>query len=264
MRKYWFIFSIYWQEGLSRRASFLMERFRSLVVLVSFYYFWSALLKHRTSFVGYNRTQMITYVLGMDILRSLVFATRTEEIDSEIKHGRLSSYLLKPVNFMFYTLFRDLSEKSINLLSAIIEVTGLTIIFHVHIQWPVNWQSMLLFCGTALGAMWLYFMLSFIVGCWGFWTAESWGPRFLLELILEFTAGAFFPLDVLPRVAQEVIKAFPSPYLVFFPLQIFLGKLNSQQIINGILTQAFWIICLSGLARLLWIKGMQVYSAVGS
>src|SRR5262245_753090 len=126
MRKYWFVFSIYWQEGLSRRASFFMERFRALVVLISFYYFWSALLSHRTSFVGYDRTQMISYVLGMNILRSLVFATRTEEIASEINHGRLSSYLLKPVNFMLYTLSRDLSEKSINLLSAIVEVFLLT------------------------------------------------------------------------------------------------------------------------------------------
>src|SRR6266853_931450 len=136
MKKYWFVFAIYWQEGLSRRASFLMERFRALVVLVSFYYFWSALLKHRTSFMGYDRTQMITYVLGMNILRSLVFATRTEEIAGEINHGRLSAYLLKPVNFMLYTLFRDLSEKSINLVSAIIEISGLILFFGVKIPWP--------------------------------------------------------------------------------------------------------------------------------
>jgi len=74
MKKYWFVYSLYWQEGLSRRASFFMERFRSLVVLLSFYYLWSALLAHRTSFAGYDRSQMITYVLGMNILRSLVFA----------------------------------------------------------------------------------------------------------------------------------------------------------------------------------------------
>lgn len=264
MKKYWFVFSIYWQEGLSRRASFIMERFRALVVLISFYYFWSALLKHRTSFAGYDRTQMITYVLGMNVLRSIVFATRTEEIASEINHGRLSGYLLKPVNFMLYTLFRDLSEKSINLVSSIIEVFGLILIFHVNLQWPQNIQTWLLFLASIIGATWLYFILSFMTGCWGFWTAESWGPRFLLELFLEFTAGAFFPLDVLPQLAQQIIKSFPSPYLVFFPLQIFLGKLNSTQIMNGFLIQVFWILAISGLARWVWFKGMRNYNAVGS
>ncbi len=264
MKKYWFVFSIYWQEGLSRRASFIVERFRALVVLVSFYYFWSALLKNRTHFAGYDRTQMITYVLGMNVLKSIVFATRTEEIASEINHGRLSSYLLKPVNFMVYTLSRDLAEKSINLVSSIIEVLGLILIFHVKLQWPADIQSWFLFLGSVVGATWLYFILSFMTGCWGFWTAESWGPRFLLELFLEFTAGAFFPLDVLPKLAQQIIKTFPSPYLVFFPLQIFLGKLNSAQIINGFIAQVFWIAAISCLARWVWSKGMKNYSAVGS
>ena len=241
-----------------------MERFRALVVLVSFYYFWSALLKHRTSFAGYDRNQMITYVLGMNGLRSIVFATRTEEIASEINHGRLSSYLLKPVNFMLYTLFRDLSEKSINLVSSIIEVIGLILIFLIKLQWPQDVHTWLLFLASIAGATWLYFILSFMTGCWGFWTSESWGPRFLLELFLEFTAGVFFPLDVLPQLAQQIIKSFPSPYLVFFPLQIFLGKLNSTQIINGFLTQMFWILAISGLARRVWSKGMLNYSALGS
>ena len=264
MKKYWCVFVIYWQEGLSKRASFLMERFRALVLLVSFYYFWSALLKHRTSFVGYDRSQMLTYVLGMNVLRSLVFATRTEEIAGEINHGRLSGYLLKPVNFMLYTFFRDLSEKSINLVSAIVEVSGLVILFHVNLKCPHDFQAWTLFLVACAGATWLYFILSFMTGCWGFWTSEAWGPRFLLELFLEFTAGAFFPLDVLPPMAQQIIKCFPSPYLVFFPLQIFLGKLNSHQIMNGFLIQLFWIAAISGIAKVVWVKGMEIYSSAGS
>ncbi len=264
MKKYWSIFMIYWQEGLTRRASFLMERFRALVVLISFYYFWSALLKNRTSFVGYDRPQMLTYVLGMNVLRSLVFSTRTEEIASEINHGRLSAYLLKPVNFMFYSLFRDLSEKSINFVSSIIEVAGLMLIFGVKVHWPQNLSAWLLFGISTFGAMWLYFILSFMTACWGFWTSESWGPRFLLELFLEFTAGAFFPLDVLPYLAKKIIKCFPSPYLVFFPLQIFLGKYNTLQIVNGLSIQIFWIFAISGMARYVWLRGMQTYSSAGS
>src|ERR1022692_2620317 len=257
MKKYWFVFAIYWQEGLSRRASFIMERFRALVVLVSFYYFWSALLKHRTSFAGYDRAQMITYVLGMNILRSLVFATRTEEIAGEINHGRLSGYLLKPVNFMLYTLFRDLSEKSINLLSAIIEVIGLILIFHVDLKCPHDALTWLFFVIACAGATWLYFILSFMTGCWGFWTSEAWGPRFLLELFLEFTAGAFFPLDVLPTLAQHIINSFPSPYMIFFPLQIFLGKLNPRQMANGFSIQLFWVVTISAIAKVVWSKGME-------
>src|SRR5262249_31656567 len=110
----------------------------------------------------------------------------------------------------------------------------------------------------------LNFLLSFMVGCWGFWTAESGGARFCLELILEFSAGAFFPLDVLPTTIQAVLKHLPSPYLVFFPLNLFLERIPAAEIGAGFLTQALWILGLALLTRLVWIRGLRAYAAQGS
>src|SRR5436190_7640812 len=184
MRKYWFVFSLFWQEGLAQRSSFIMERLRSLVVLTSFYFLWDALLQHRESFAGYGRSEIVTYVLAMNVLRSVVFSTRTDQMPWEINQGRLSAYLLRPVNFFAYTLTRDLSEKTINLVSSIIEVLALAYLFKMPLRWPeaaVTWAA---FSAAVLGAVALYFLIAFMEGCWGFWTAESWGPRFLVELIL--------------------------------------------------------------------------------
>jgi len=264
MKKYWFIYSLYWQEGLQKRASFFMERFRSLVVLLSFYYLWTTLLANRTTFAGYNRSEMITYILGMNILRGLVFAGRTDEIAWEINRGLLSGYLLKPVNFVTYTFSRDLSEKSINLLSAVIEVLILSKFLGIAIAWPHQPVTWVFFVLSMVGAVLMNFLLSFIVGCWGFWTAESGGPRFCLELLLEFSAGAFFPLNVLPVSVQTVLKSLPSPYLVFFPLNLFLEKVSTSQIVSGLCTQLFWIVFLAGLTRVVWIRGLRVYAAQGS
>jgi ABC-2 type transport system permease protein len=264
MRKYWFVFSLYWQEGLSRRTSFFMERFRSLIVLISFYYLWDALLKHRTSFAGYDRGEIVTYVLGMNVLRSLVFATRTDQIPGEINHGRVSSYLMKPLNFQGYTFVRDLSEKAINFVSAIVEVLVLAFIFDMPIRWPGHAMTWVAFGLSLVGAVLLYFFISFMEGCWGFWTAESWGPRFLVELILEFTAGAFFPLDVLPAGVQAALKWMPSPYMVFFPLNLFLERVNPLEMMRGFVSQMIWILFFYLLARLVWTRGLAAYEAEGS
>jgi ABC-2 type transport system permease protein len=264
MKKYWFVYSLYWQEGLTKRASFFMERFRSLVVLLSFYYLWSALMANRTSFAGYDRSQMITYVFGMNILRSLVFSGRTDEIAWEINHGLLSGYLLKPVNFIAYTFSRDMSEKSINLVSAVIEVLVLSKIFGIAIHWPQHPLSWLWFLIALAGAVMMNFLLSFIVGCWGFWTAESGGPRFLLELVLEFTAGVFFPLDILPVYLQTILKRFPSPYLVFFPLNVFLERMSPAEMLNGLAIQLAWILAFFLMMQLVWSRGLRAYAAEGS
>lgn len=264
MKKYWAIFALFWQDGLTRRSSFFMERFRSLVVLLSFYYLWDTLLTGRESFAGYDRSQMITYILGMNILRSLVFAGRTDEIAYEINRGELSNYLVKPVSFMAYTFSRDLSIKSINLASAVCEVFVLAAILKVQLVWPQQALTWLFFLTALVSAIVLEFLLSFLVGCWGFWTAESGGPRFCFELLLEFTAGAFFPLNVLPETVQAVLRYFPSPYLVFFPLNLFLGKLSLSQMAIGLVTQFTWIAILAFSVRMVWQRGLRVYAAQGS
>jgi ABC-2 type transport system permease protein len=207
---------------------------------------------------------MITYVLGMNILRSLVFAGQTDEIAWEINRGVLSGYLLKPVNFMAYAFFRDLAEKSINLLSAIFEVWVLSRILGIAIAWPHQALSWVYFGICLIGAVVMNFLLNFIMGCWGFWTAESGGPRFLLELLLEFSAGAFFPLNVLPASIQTVLKKFPTPYLVFFPLNVFLEKVSAAEISAGFVTQVCWILLLTALTRVVWIRGLRAYAAQGS
>jgi len=264
LRKYGFVFSLYWQEGLAQRASFVMERFRALVVMTSLYYLWSALLRNQTSFAGYSRPQILTYVFGMSLLRSIVFASRTDEIAMEINQGRLSGYLLKPVYYFVYTFSRDLAEKSTNFISSIIEISGLYLIFHVVLAWPRSWQTWVLFILAVTLAMFMNYLLNFMVGCWGFWTSESSGPRFLLALIMEFTAGAFFPLDILPLHIQHILQWFPSPYLVFFPLNILLEKADMHQIINGFTAQIIWIMVLSLMARLVWVRGSANYGAEGA
>ncbi len=264
MKKYWCVFSLYWQENLQKRSSFFVDRFRALVVLVSFYYLWSTLLKGRSTFAGYDHSQIITYVLGMNILQSLVFAGNSWEMAGEINHGRLSIYLTKPLNYFVYTVFRELSEKAINLLSAMIEISALFWVFHVDVRWPHSAFSWVAFALATVGATGLYFLLAFMVGCAGFWTAESGGPRFLIELFLEFTAGAFFPLDVLPAALQHALKVLPSPYMVFFPLQVFLEKLTASEIMQGFAIQFVWLGIFGGLTAWVWHRGVAFYGAEGS
>jgi len=189
---------------------------------------------------------------------------KSDELAWEINRGVLSGYLLKPVNFVTYAFSRDLSEKSINLLSALIEVCVLSKVLGIAIAWPHRWDTWVWLILAMAGAVVMNFLLSFIVGCWGFWTAESGGPRFCLELLLEFSAGAFFPLSVLSQPLQAFLQKLPSPYLVFFPLNIFLEKLDPAKITAGIMIQFIWILLLAGGTRMIWMRGLNAYAAQGS
>lgn len=264
MKKYWFVYSLYWQESLAQRMSFLMERFRALVVVTSLFYLWNALLKEQPTFAGYDRDSIFTYLAGMTLLRSLVLATRTDEIPMEINQGRLSGYLLKPVNFFAYSFSRDLSEKSTNALSSLIEISLLLWLFRAPLQVPERAATWLAFVAVVALAVVLNFLIHFLFGCWGFWTSESSGPRFFLALLLEYTAGVFFPLDILPASVQQALHWLPSPYLIYFPLNVLLERVSTAELWQGMAIQTAWIAFFSCLAVAIWRRGVVVYGAEGA
>jgi len=105
------------------------------------------------------------------------------------------------------------------------------------------------------------FIISFIP----FWWPEAaWGGHFLITVVaIEFLSGALFPLDILPQGIQNILSYTPFPYLIFFPLQVYLGKISGVLLFKGILVSVFWAFVLLLLMNKLWKKGLRVYEGHG-
>ncbi|MBI3291545.1 MAG: ABC-2 family transporter protein [Elusimicrobia bacterium] len=263
LKKYRLAYSLAWQRELEYRSTFLMERVRSLTLLVSFYFLWTTLLAGRASFLQYSLSQILTYAFGMHLLRALVLSSRSWEVISEINSGRLSAYLLRPISHLGYWITQDLADKTMNLISAVLEILVLVTVLRAMLYLPHRLVTYLAFGLAILGAMTIYFLLSYLASAAGFWTSESGGPRFCFELFLEFTAGAFFPIDILPRTIQALFYALPSPYLVFFPLNVWLERLPPQAIVQGLAMQVVWVAALAWLVKVVWRRGLRLYGAEG-
>ena len=263
MNKYLTLFGLSWQKQLEVRSDFLFERIRSLSILFSLYFLWSALLVQGNQVLGYNREQLLTYVLMMTLLRAWVLGCVTDRIPSEIAKGKIIDVLLRPISYMGYWATQDVANKSINLLSAVLELTLFILCVSAPLFYPKDLVVWLGFGFSTLLAMVLYFQMSYMLGVLGFWTSQSWGPRFSFEVILEFCAGAYFPIDFLPLVAQKVLHLLPFPYLIFYPLSIYLERVPKEDIFQILLTQMVWIFILGLLTRYLWVKGIKRFSAEG-
>ncbi len=263
MKKYWRAYLISLQETLQRRSSLVMDRLGGIAVMLSLYYFWKTLLLGRTSFLGYSYSQMLTYVLGMNILRSFALTGRGWELVGEISSGKISSYLVRPLSYHGYALALDLSQKTVHLFAAFFEIGALLIFFHPPFYWPKSILSLFLFAGALLTASLLFFFLEFIVSSLAFWTSESGGPLFFFELFIQFAAGAFFPLDVLPRFLQKVLSLSPFPYLVFLPINIYLGRVGEGRAFQDLLISFVWTAVFGATSVYVWRKGLLSYSAEG-
>lgn len=262
MNAYAVAYSIALQETLQRRWSFLMERLGSFAVVVSLFSFWSALLGDQQEFLGYTRPEMLTYSLVLNFLMSFVFTGRGWLLVGEISSGRVSSYLVRPVSYQGYTLALDLAQKSVHAVSALIEIAVLTAVVG-GLFLPRDPAAWLLFAASAVVASLLFFFMEFCVSTLAFWTSESGGPLFCFELFVQFAAGAFFPLDVLPESLRRALESTPLPYMAYFPARILLGKVPVSEGLRLVGLELLWLAAVILFAGWAWRRGVRSYAAEG-
>lgn len=252
-----------WSEYLEYRLNFVMWRMRHVSKIIVIYFLWWAIFSVSGQVFGYSQSQLLTYILATSLVSSIVYSTRTEAIGAEIIQGDLSNLLLKPLNVFNYWIARDTGDKLLNIVFSLLEIFILIILLHP----PLFLQTNIAVLGTMLISLILslsiYFLISMILSFLGFWTLDVWGPRFLFFIILDFFAGALFPLDILPKPLFAVLQFLPFNYLLFFPIKIYLGQLSMIAIIKGLLISLAWIGILYEVAKRIWYKGLTVYGAYG-
>lgn len=263
MKKYWAIFKVSWSQMFAYRLNFILGRFRSIVVLVMLYYVWHSLAGEKGSFASYSELELITYVFIVNILRSVIFGTQSRELAQEINSGMFSKYLTMPLNIFWYNFFREAAQRIVNLISAIVEVFIFTLIIKADLFWQSGLMNWGLFMLSLIFALFIYYLLSFIVSMLAFWSREAMGPRFLFEWTLEFMSGIYFPLNILSTLWFSILIRLPFFYLIFFPISIYLGTYDTGFIIRAFVQQLFWLLILSALAKVIWERGLRKYSGEG-
>lgn len=261
-QKYYRLFLLSWQNGLVYRASLLVWRLRQIILSVMSLTLWQVIYTDQTQVSTYNRAQMTSYIFMIALLQSLILASSLNGLAGDIYHGKISAYFLKPQRMFWTFLTFELADKFKNLVFALSEGVLLFFIFRPELIFPpvATW---LLFILWSLGGAILFFYITILFGCLGFWSPETWGPRFLFFMILEFTVGRLFPLDLLPTLIQTLLRFTPFPYLSYVQIQLFLGRLDSSEIWWHSLGLLTWIVIFWQLASRIWEKGAHGYEASG-
>lgn len=262
MKKYWQLFSISWQNGLVYKTSLFLWRLRQFLSSIMALTIWSTIYQSTNSTFGYDRDQMITYIFLVGVLQSVILASILHGLANRIYSGELSNELLKPVNIYGYLISQELADKAKNFFFIIIESIILFLIFKPTLIFP-SLANFLFFILFTFGALMLYFFIQLIFGSIGFYSNDTWGPRFLFFMFVEFTAGKLFPLNILPQTIQSIIYLTPFPYLSFIQIQIFLEKLSYTEVLKNALILCLWIILTGLFAMWNWRKGIRSYEATG-
>ena len=264
MAKYFQLGKITFQTYFAYRLNFYLWRFRNLVFFLSLFFFWSAVYQGKASFMGYQRPQMFAYLVGIAFLKNLVLSSRLGDLGWLIRNGGLTNIVLAPLNIFSYWFTKEAVDKVSNLVFGLIELGLILLIFDFPFYFPQNLSTYFYFSALVILALFLHFFINFFLSCLAFWTDDIWATRFLFGVIfLNFFAGAFFPIDVLPSWLTRVIYFTPFPYLIFFPLKVWLEQLSLIMVYQALAVSLVWLVFFYWLSQYLWKKGIKNYGAYG-
>lgn len=263
MKKYLQVFNNCLQNYSAYRLNFILWRVRVILTILIIFYLWLAVYSGTSTAFGYRKIEMLTYVLLTLFINGIVFSTQTFKIAEEINFGTLSNFLIKPVSYFLYNLARDLADKFLNIFFSVIEFIILIYLIRPEIFIQTDPFIIAIFCLSVISASVLYFEIGVLLSFIGFWSNETWAPRFLFFILVSFLSGMYFPLDIMPRLIFEILSYLPFTYLVYFPLKIFLGHLSNHHMFEGLIISFIWMLIFYLLLKILWNKGLKTYTAEG-
>lgn len=256
MKKYLSIIATTFKEYSIYRLNFLLWRFRAFLNLLIVYFLWEAAFSsNKLSFS--QKAHFFSYLIYAATIAYLVLGTRTTDIAEEINSGKIINTLLKPISFFKFHLTRDFADKLINLFFAFFEAALVVALFKIPLLFPQNIFFGLIFL---INGIFISFFINLLLSFIGFWTRETWAPRFLFILLISFLSGSYFPLNILPKPIFEFLMITPFPYLYYLPTKIFLGeKINLLYAFFSF----FWMFFLYFLTKKVFEFGLKSFSFWG-
>lgn len=263
--KYLRVFTLGLQDTFVYRWNFVIRSLFGIVPLIGTVFIWRAVFESRgESIQGYDFAEMIFYFLLTLLVENLVTPTEDEwRIAAEIRDGQISALIVKPLNHLAYRISLFLSYRALYTVVTLPIVALLFWWFREYLRLPEHLWTWPFFTMSLIMAAFIQFFIAYSLAMLAFWILEVSTVVFILYSFEYFLSGQLFPLDLLPDWLQGFVKWSPFTYELFFPVQIYLERVQGAQLASGLAIQAMWTALTFLLARTLWKLGVRKYQAVG-
>jgi ABC-2 type transport system permease protein len=266
VRKYWNILRTSLIERMTYRGDFFIGTVLRFLPMITTILLWQAIYagSEQAQLAGFTLNQMIAYLLLVHISR--MFSSMpglAYGIARDIREGTLKKYLLQPIDMIAYLFSYRAAHKAAYIMTAALPY-GL--IFFLCSRFFDQFPDALTFAAYVLSLL-LAFVVGFFfeltIGMIGFWFLEVTSMMYIVNTVNFFVSGQMFPLDLLAPGLARALKMMPFQYLAYFPATVFLGKVNGDELLFGLLGEACWALFFIIASRVLYRIGLRHYSAYG-
>ena len=253
-----------WAEQWQYRANLMMYMLFWLVSPVVYLAVWTSIANSQGNVSGLTANDFITYYMTLLIVDQLTSEITIHILAYKIQDGTLAGDLIRPVHpILTGTLVYNIAFKALTFIVLIPIWIVLFFLFHPDFS-AVNAGSLLLTIPAVVLGFATNFLLGAIITCLAFWTTRVNSiSEFYFALITLFS-GQFVPLQLMPRIVQDIAGFLPFQMFKYVPIQIILNRLTPQELLRDFAVGLAWFLIAIVLFRWIWRAGVRRFSAVGA
>ena len=236
------LWQVNWAEQWQYRANLLMYLLYWLVSPIIYLAVWTSIANSKGDVNGFTANDFITYYMTLLIVDQITSNIVIHTFAYKIQDGSLSGELIRPIHPMLTNaLVNNICIQSPNHHGADPRLDRFVLSFQTRFQQRnIEWH----FAGHPCHDHGIFHRLPAFraITALAFWTTRVYSiHEFYYALILLFS-GQFVPLTLMPKLIQDIAQYLPFQLLIYFPIQLILGKLSSAQIMQGYMMAGIWLV----------------------
>ncbi len=263
MGKYWQIYKMKVAQTMMYRGAIVIYRLGNILSIGAVIAVWLATGTGST-LGGFTKDELITYYIIALVLQGWIYWFPTIVIKEEIIQGDINAkVLVKPITYFWQKFTEELGWHTISPLFALIPAIVLGIFFRSQFIFTLDPGILVLVVLSAFFAACICFGMSYNLGILSFWFQEVVELTHVMWMGVALLGGQLIPISFFPEGVRGILNVLPFRLMFSFPMEIYLGKIGGIPLLAGFLFQMLWVLLLFSVAKMLWRRGLRVYSAYG-
>jgi ABC-2 type transport system permease protein len=231
----------------------------SLLVKVSL---WSVLLAGGKSVQGIGISDMLTYIVVMQLIGALTGGNIGALVSQRVEQGTIAMDLVRPMNLKWAVMAEAFGRNLFELaFTTIPPVAVVAIVFGIHL--PSHPVTLILFAASLILGIALSYFVGYLLGLTSFWFKTTFHVDWFNMAFMILFGGSFVPLWFYPRGLERISRFLPFRMIAFDPLNVFLERLTLPETVQVLALQAAWVVLLAGACELVWISARRVVTVHG-
>jgi ABC-2 type transport system permease protein len=251
------------QAASQYRVQVLLWMLFSVVRPVIFLAAWVAVANAQGGQIGtYDVRDFAAYYICLSLVSCLTASWNAYEFEYEVRFGRLSPKLLRPLHPIHYAVVENLVAKLMQIVPLSIVLVFISITFDARFR--TTPAHVLLFVPSVMLAAALSFLSGWVLATTAFWTTRVHSVSTFWDRAAFIFAGQIAPLALLPGPLQAISLVLPFGYVLGVPAEILRGGVSPSTALLLMAGQAIWVGVFFVAFQRVWRAGVRQYSAVGA